>query len=99
MNRYVPCSVKRRLLAKKLVLHIFSLHLINNSFCLKCWINYISIFVGSRDVNFITSSYSEVTFLEKCMQHLLKKIEMFSSACVFTFEFMGFTKAKFRNEA
>jgi len=45
------------------------------------------------------SSFSEEQFEEKRIQSLLMQIEIFSSACVFTFEFMGITKAKCRNEA
>jgi len=33
------------------------------------------------------------------MQSLLMQIDIFGSACVFTLEFMGNTKAKCRNEA
>ena len=49
----------------------FSLELINNNFWLKCWKNYYSIFMGSRDMNFIMLFYSEVQFREKRMQSLL----------------------------
>ena len=49
----------------------FSLELINNNFWLKCWNNYYSIFMGSRDMNFITLFYSEVQFREKRLQSLL----------------------------
>ena len=41
---------------QKISFVLFSLQLINNNFCLKCWKNYYSIFYGSRDMNFITSS-------------------------------------------
>ena len=43
---------------------------------------YYSIFMGSRDMNFIMSSISEVQFREKRIQSLLIQIEIFSSACV-----------------
>src|SRR6218665_2234796 len=49
----------------------FSLELINNNLCLKCWKNYYSIFMGSRDMNFIMLFYSEVQFQEKRLQGLL----------------------------
>jgi len=49
----------------------FSLELINNNFWLKCWKKYYSIFMGSRDMNFITLFYSEVQFQEKRFQSLL----------------------------
>ena len=54
----------------------FSLELINNNFWLKCWKNYYSIFMGSRDINFIMQSYSEVQFWEKCMQSSLTQIDI-----------------------
>src|SRR6218665_27775 len=49
----------------------FSLELINNNFWLKCCKNYYSIFMGSRDMNFIMLFYSEVQFREKRLQSLL----------------------------
>ena len=49
----------------------FLLQLINNYFWLKCRKNYYSIFMGSRDMNFITLFYSEVQFREKRLQSLL----------------------------
>ena len=49
----------------------FSLELINNNFWLKCWKNYVCIFMGSRDNNFIMLLYSEVQFREKRLQSLL----------------------------
>src|SRR6218665_1825476 len=45
----------------------FSLELINNNFWLKCWKNYYSIFMGSRDMNFIMLFYSEVQFSRKTL--------------------------------
>src|SRR6218665_1517041 len=45
----------------------FSLGLINNNFLLKCWKNYYSIFMGSRDMNFIMLFYSEVQFSRKTL--------------------------------
>jgi len=55
--------------------------------------------MGSRVMNFIMLSYSEVQFREKRMQSLLMQIDIFSGACVFTLECMGITKANCRNEA
>jgi len=52
--------------------------------------------MGSRDMNFIMSSFSE--FREKRIQSLLMQIEIFSSACVITLEFVGTTKEKYRNK-
>ena len=69
----------------------FSLELINNNFWLKCCKNYYSIFIGSRDMNFLMLSYSKLQFREKSMQSLLIQIELLSSACVVYFEFMGIT--------
>src|SRR6218665_3393709 len=43
----------------------FSLKLINNKFWLKCRNNCYSIFMGSRDMNFIMLFYSEVQFRGK----------------------------------
>ena len=48
----------------------FSLELVNNNFWLKCWKNY-SIFMASRDMNFIMLFFSEVQFREKRLQCLL----------------------------
>jgi len=45
----------------------FSLELVNNNFWLKCWKNY-SIFMASRDMNFIMLFFSEVQFREKRLQ-------------------------------
>ena len=49
----------------------FSLELINNNFWLKCCKNYYSIFIGSRDMNFIMLFSSEVQFREKRLQSVL----------------------------
>ena len=77
----------------------FSLELINNNFWLKCWKNYYSIFIGSRDMNFLMLSYSKLQFREKPMQSWLIQIEILSSACVVVYlEFVGTTKAKRPNE-
>jgi len=48
----------------------------------------ISILIDFRHMHFIMSSYSEVQFREKRMQSLLMQIEIFSSARVFTIEFV-----------
>jgi len=62
MLPFVTCSGKRMLLDKKVSFEHFSLQLRNNDFHLKRWINYNSIFMVSRAMNFITSSYLEVQF-------------------------------------
>ena len=76
----------------------FSLELINNNFWLKCCNNYYSIFIGSRDMNFLMLSYSKLQFQEKRMQSWLIQIEILSSACVVYLEFVGTIKAKRPNE-
>ena len=58
---------------------------------------YYSILIGSRDMNFIMSSYLEVQFRETPMQCLLMQIEIFSSACIFTIEFVESTKEECQN--
>jgi len=47
--------------------------------------------MGSRDMNFM-SSFSDVQFQEKRIQSLSMQIEIFSSACVFTLEFVKLLK-------
>ena len=59
---------------------------------------YYSIFMGSRDMNFLMLSYSKLQFREKRMQSLLIQIEILSSPCVAYLEFMGTAKAKRPNE-
>ena len=95
---FVTCSCKRRLLSKIFSFVHFSLQLTNNNFCLKCWKNYCSIFMNSRDMNFVMLSCSEVQFQEKCMQSLLIQIEILSNVCAFNLEFMGITVANRPNE-
>ena len=76
----------------------FSLELINNKFWLKCWKNYYSIFIGSRDMNFLMLSYSKLQFREKRVQSWLIQIEILSSACVVYLEVVGTATAKRPNE-
>jgi len=47
--------------------------------------------MGSRGMNFIMSSFSEVQFQEKRIQSLLMQIEIFSSACALILVFVGKT--------
>ena len=64
----------------------FSIKLRNNNFWLKHKKNYYSIFLGSRDMNFIRLIYSKVQFREKRFQSLLIQIEILSNACAFNLE-------------
>ena len=81
---YLNCDWLRQKQAfgEKISFADFSLELINNNFWLKCLKNYYSIFIGSRDMNFLMLSYSKLHFREKRMQSLLIQIEILSSACV-----------------
>ena len=56
--------------------------------------------MGSRDINFITSSFSEdrSTISKKTHSKFIGAIEIFSRACVFALEFVDTTRAKCRNE-
>src|SRR6218665_1306521 len=77
----------------------FSTELINNNLWLKRWKNYYSIFIGSRDMNFVMLFYSEVRFREKRLQSLLISLKILGSACIFNLKFLGTTKAERPNEA
>ena len=89
---------QKQAFGKKIGFVDFSLELINNNFQLKCCKNYYSIFISSRNMNFLMLSYSKLQFREKRMQSLLIQIGLLSSACVVYLEFMGTTKAKRPNE-
>src|SRR6218665_2883807 len=99
MLRICYWLLQREAVGQKIGFVHFSLQLINNNFCIKCWKNYYFIFVVSIDINFIMSSYSEVQLREKRVQSLLIQLEILSSACAFNLEFVGITKAKCRSEA
>ena len=89
---------QKQAFGKKISFADFSLELINNNFWLKCWKNYYSIFIGSKDMNFVMLSYSKLQFREKRMQSWLIQIKILSSACVVYLEFVGTIKAKRPNE-